>query len=87
MDITLVGWGNTVSLCQQAAESLETIGIAAEVIDLRTIKPYDVATIVSSANKTRHLVVVHEDNLTCGLGGDIMASVAELATNPVKMRR
>lgn len=86
-DITLVGWGNTVSLCQQAAESLETIGIAAEVIDLRTIKPYDVATIVSSANKTRHLVVVHEDNLTCGLGGDIMASVAELATNPVKMRR
>lgn len=87
LDITLVGWGNTVSLCQQVAESLETIGIAAEVIDLRTIKPYDVATIVSSANKTRHLVVVHEDNLTCGLGGDIMASVAELATNPVKMRR
>lgn len=87
LDITLVGWGNTVSLCQQAAESLETIGIAAEVIDLRTIKPYDVATIVSSANKTRHLVVVHEDNLTCGLGGDIMASVAELASNPVKMRR
>ncbi len=86
-DITLIGWGNTVSLCLQAAETLDTIGCAAEVIDLRTIKPYDLATILSSVEKTKHLVVVHEDNLTCGLGGDIMANVAEHAKSFVKMRR
>ncbi len=86
-DITLVGWGNTVALCLEAAEALESCGIAAEVIDLRTIKPYDVATVVASAEKTGHLVVTHEDNLTCGLGGDVMASVAEFANRPVKMKR
>lgn len=86
-DITLVGWGNTVALCLQVAESLENVGVTAEVIDLRTIKPYDLATILSSVEKTQNLVVVHEDNLTCGLGGDIMASVAEHAKAFVKMRR
>lgn len=86
-DITLVGWGNTVSLCDEAAEALETVGLAAEVIDLRTIKPYDKKTLLDSANKTGKLIVVHEDNLTCGLGGDVLATVAEYAKNPVKMRR
>ena len=80
-------WGNTVALCLQVAESLENVGVTAEVIDLRTIKPYDLATILSSVEKTQNLVVVHEDNLTCGLGGDIMASVAEHAKAFVKMRR
>lgn len=86
-DITLVGWGNTVSLCSQAAEALETVGIAAEVLDLRTIKPYDKAAILASAEKTKNLIVVHEDNLTCGLGGDILATVAEDAKYAIKMRR
>lgn len=86
-DITLVGWGNTVSLCMKVAESLEEIGIAAEVIDLRTIKPYDVKTIIDSSEKTGRLIVTHEDNLTCGVGGDILASVAEYANVPVRMAR
>lgn len=86
-DITLVGWGNTVALCLEAAEALEQCGVAAEVIDLRTIKPYDAATVITSAEKTRNLIVTHEDNQTCGLGGDVMASVAEYAKQPVKMRR
>lgn len=86
-DLTLVGWGNTISLCQQVADSLEQVGISSEIIDLRTIKPYDVTTILHSAEKTAHLIVVHEDNLTCGLGGDILATVAEKAQRAIKMRR
>ncbi len=86
-DITLVGWGNTVALCMQVADTLEPIGIEAEVIDLRTIKPYDIATVLTSAEKTRNLIVAHEDNITCGLGGDIIAAVAEKAKHAIKMRR
>lgn len=86
-DITLVGWGNTVSLCHEVATTLETVGVDAEIIDLRTIKPYDFDTILASAEKTGHLIVTHEDNLTCGLGGDIIASVAEHAKTTVKVKR
>lgn len=86
-DITLVGWGNTVSLCAQAADALESVGVGAEVIDLRTLKPYDKESILSSAEKTGNLIVVHEDNLTCGLGGDVLATVAEYAKRPIRMRR
>lgn len=86
-DITLVGWGNTVSLSLEVADTLEAIGYSAEVIDLRTIKPYDKAAILLSAEKTRHLIVSHEDNLTCGLGGDILATVAEYAKYPIKLAR
>ena len=86
-DLTLVGWGNTVSLCLQVAETLEQVGIEAEVIDIRTIKPYDKQTLLMSAEKTGKLIVTHEDNLTCGVGGDILATIAEHAKTPVKMRR
>lgn len=87
LDITLVGWGNTVSLCREAAGILETVGATAEVIDLRTIKPYDIMTILSSVEKTGKLVVVHEDNLTCGLGGDIIAAVSERVKRQIKVKR
>lgn len=86
-DITLVGWGNTLSLCLQVSESLEQVGVEAEVIDLRTIKPYDAHSVILSAEKTGNLIVTHEDSLTCGVGGDILATVAEKAKKPVKMRR
>ncbi|WP_395946244.1 beta-ketoacyl-ACP synthase 3 [Caedibacter taeniospiralis] len=86
-DLTLIGWGNTVSLCQEVAETLETVGIDSEIVDLRTIKPYDLQTVLISAEKTRHLIVTHEDNLTCGVGGDLIASVAENAKHPIKVKR
>lgn len=86
-DITLVGWGNTVSLCKEAATILETVGADAEVIDLRTIKPYDVNTILSSVEKTSKLIVVHEDNLTCGVGGDIIASIVERSKHYIQVKR
>ena len=86
-DITFVGWGNTVSLCQEAAETLETVGIDSEIIDLRTIKPYDLATVLASVEKTGHLIVTHEDNHTCGVGGDLIASVVEHAKRAVRVKR
>ncbi len=86
-DITLVGWGNTVSICQEVSESLETVNADAEIIDLRTIKPYDAATIIASVQKTGKLVVLHEDNATCGVGGDIIATVVEHCNRPIQAKR
>jgi 2-oxoisovalerate dehydrogenase E1 component len=86
-DITLVGWGNTISLCSQVADTLETVGVDAEIIDLRTIKPYDLETILASVEKTQKLIVTHEDNITCGVGGDIIAAVAERSKKPLQVRR
>ena len=76
-DVTLVSYGKTVQHCQQAAETLADQGIAAEVIDLRSLKPLDEATILASVGKTGRLVVVHEANRLCGIGAEIAALVAE----------
>lgn len=86
-DITLVGWGNTVSLCIDAANIVDKYGINVEIIDLRTIKPYDKEAIIKSTNKTKNLIVVHEDNLTCGVGGDILATVIEACSYKIKAAR
>jgi 2-oxoisovalerate dehydrogenase E1 component len=86
-DITLVGWGNTVSLCIEASNIVEKYGINVEIIDLRTIKPYDKETIINSTNKTKNLIVVHEDNLTCGVGGDILATAIESCSYKIKAAR
>jgi len=72
-DVTLVGWGNTVPLSLAAAEQLATSGIECDVVDLRTIVPCDWNTIFDSLVKTGRLVVVHEDNMTCGFGATIIA--------------
>jgi 2-oxoisovalerate dehydrogenase E1 component len=81
-DITFVGWGNTLGLCQTAAATLETAGVESEVIDLRSLSPWDERTVLASVEKTARMIVVHEDNHTCGLGGEIMATVAERPASP-----
>ncbi|UCV21306.1 alpha-ketoacid dehydrogenase subunit beta [Ferribacterium limneticum] len=83
-DVTLVSYGKTVHHCQQAAEQLAGQGIAAEVIDLRSLKPLDEATILGSVKKTGRLVVVHEANRLCGVGAEIAALVAEQAFADLK---
>ena len=72
-DVTVVGWGNTVPLSLAAADRLAESGIECEVLDLRTIVPCDWDTIFDSLVKTGRLVVVHEDNMTCGFGATIIA--------------
>jgi 2-oxoisovalerate dehydrogenase E1 component len=86
-DVTLVCWGNTVRLCRKVAESLEQAGFEAEILDLRSISPWDKHAVITSAEKTARLIVVHEDNQTCGMGAEVLATVAEKARMPVAMRR
>lgn len=75
--ITLVGWGNIIPLLQEVAEALRTIQLSAEIIDLRTLAPWDRESVLSSSAKTKCLLVAHEDNQTCGLAAEIIASAAE----------
>ena len=86
-DITLVGWGNTLPLCEKVASALDTVGITAEVLDLRWMAPFDREAVCTSARKTRRLLVVHEDNQTAGFGAEILASVAETLDIPIQYRR
>jgi 2-oxoisovalerate dehydrogenase E1 component len=85
-DLTIVSWGSTMPLCEKTAAALEEAGASAEVIDLRSLSPWDEEAVLASAQKTGKLLVVHEDNHTCGLGGEILATVAE-KTDGIKMAR
>lgn len=76
-DITLVTWGACVHETMQAADKLESMGIDAEVIDLATIKPLDMDTILQSVEKTGRCVIIHEAARTCGVGAEIAAQLAE----------
>lgn len=79
-DLTVVSYGMTMHYALQAAEELSREeGIEAEVIDLRTLLPLDRRTIVDSVKKTGKLLVVHEDNLTGGVGAEVAATVADEA--------
>ncbi len=78
-DVTLVSYGKTVHHCLQAADALAGKGIAAEVIDLRSLKPIDDTAILASVTRTGRLVVAHEANRLCGVGAEIAALVAEEA--------
>jgi 2-oxoisovalerate dehydrogenase E1 component len=78
-DVTVVAWGNAVPLCLQAAGRAADENIQAEVLDLRTLVPWDTRAVLESVRRTGRLLVVHEDNRTCGLGGEVVAEVCEKA--------
>jgi pyruvate/2-oxoglutarate/acetoin dehydrogenase E1 component len=78
-DITLVTYSNMLLKCLEAAEILGQEGIDAEVVDLRSLVPLDIETILTSVKKTGRLVVVHEAVERGGIGGDIVARVVEKA--------
>ena len=66
-----------VKLAMQAAEELEKAGISAEIIDLRTLRPFDIGTIVASVKKTNRIVAVEEGWPFAGIGSEIAAVVME----------
>jgi len=76
-DVTLVTWGAMTFETLKAAAELEKDGISAEVIDVATISPLDLDTILESVAKTGRLVIVHEAARNCGVGAEIAAGVAE----------
>lgn len=76
-DVTLVSWGASMHETLQAADALAKEGISAEVIDVATIKPLDMQTILRSVEKTGRCVIVHEAARMCGVGAEIAAQIAE----------
>ncbi|MGH7145424.1 MAG: 2-oxo acid dehydrogenase subunit E2 [Planctomycetota bacterium] len=74
-DVTAVSWGNGVTLCEEAATNAAKNGVRVEIIDLRSIVPWDRQTILQSVHKTGRLIVVHEDGKTCGMAGEIIADL------------
>lgn len=83
-DVTLVTWGAMVKETLSAAEKLAQDGIYAEVIDVATIKPLDIDTIIASVEKTGRCIIIHEAARTGGVGADISAQVAEKALFSLK---
>jgi len=78
-DLTVYAYGMMHYYTLQAAEKLASEGVDVEVVDLRTIYPVDKQTVLESVKKTGKALIVHEDNLTGGYGGEIAAIIAEEA--------
>jgi pyruvate dehydrogenase E1 component beta subunit len=76
-DVTLVTWGAMIVETLAVAETLAAEGIEAEVIDVATLKPLDMATILSSVERTGRCVIVHEAPLSGGVGAEIAAGLAD----------
>lgn len=78
-DITLVTWGAMIHETLQAADELAAQGVSADVIDVATVKPLDMETILASVQKTGRCVIVQEAVPTCSVGSEISAQIAEQA--------
>jgi len=79
-DLTIITYGNTVHMCLQVAGQLEKeLEISVEVIDIRSLLPLDEETILTSVKKTSRVLVVHEDKVFAGFGGEIVAMITDKA--------
>ncbi|MEA2507278.1 MAG: 2-oxoisovalerate dehydrogenase component beta subunit [Actinomycetota bacterium] len=78
-DVTCVSYGLMMHYCMEAAERLTSEGIEVEVIDLRSIYPLDMDTVLASVGKTGKAMIVYEDNKFLGLGAEVAAQIAEHA--------
>ena len=77
--VTLIAWSGMVSIADEAANKAEAANISVEVIDMRTLMPFDIETIIYSVEKTGRCVIVHEAPRTCGFGAELIASIQERA--------
>lgn len=78
-DVTVYAYGLMMHYCLEAAQTLASEGVSVEVVDLRTLRPLDTEAILASARRTGKVLIVHEDNLFGGFGGEIAALIAEHA--------
>jgi 2-oxoisovalerate dehydrogenase E1 component beta subunit len=78
-DLSIITYASTVQLSLAVAETLADEGVSVEVVDLRTLVPFDREAVLSSVRKTGKALIVHEDNLTGGFGGEVAAIIAQEA--------
>jgi pyruvate dehydrogenase E1 component beta subunit len=78
-DVTVFAYGAMLHVAMEAAELAASKGINVEVVDIRTLLPFDIETITSSVKKTGRVVILHEACKTCGFGAEIAAQIAERA--------
>jgi len=83
-DVTVFAYGAMLHVAMEAVELAAAKGINVEVVDLRTLLPFDIDTILSSVKKTGRVVIVHEACKTCGFGAEIAAQIAERALLQLK---
>ena len=77
--VTVLAWSGMVSIAEDAAALAHAAGISVEVLDLRTLLPFDLDAILASVKKTGRAVIVHEAPRTCGFGAELIASIQERA--------
>src|SRR5437879_5747073 len=78
-DVSVITWGAMVYTATEAAEQLEGEGISVEILDLRSVLPWDREAVLESVRKTSKVIVLHEDTHTGGFGAEIAATIAEEA--------
>lgn len=78
-DASIITYGSTVHMALEAAEKLEARGISIEIIDIRTLVPFDEETVLASVKKTNRVLITHEATLTGGFAGEIAARISEKA--------
>jgi len=83
-DVTLLSWGATVQTCREAAALAQAEGLSVELIDLRSLLPFDIETVVRSVRKTGRVVVAHEATKIGGFGAEISAQINERAIDSLE---
>src|SRR6478752_952712 len=78
-DLSVITWGAMVYTAEEAAQQLDADGVSVEIVDLRTVMPWDKPAVLESARKTSKVLVLHEDTRTGGFGAEIAASISEEA--------
>ncbi|HXY80121.1 MAG TPA: alpha-ketoacid dehydrogenase subunit beta [Gaiellaceae bacterium] len=78
-DISVITWGAMVYTAEEAAQQLDADGVSVEIVDLRSVMPWDKPAVLDSVRKTSKVLVLHEDTRTGGFGAEIAATIAEEA--------
>jgi 2-oxoisovalerate dehydrogenase E1 component beta subunit len=78
-DVSVITWGAMVHTAAEAAEQLDGAGLSVEIVDLRSVMPWDKQAVLASARKTSKVLVLHEDTHTGGFGAEIAATIADEA--------
>jgi pyruvate dehydrogenase E1 component beta subunit len=83
-DVTLISWGAMVQTCKEAAQLASNEGMGVELLDMRSLLPFDLAAILTSVRKTGRVVVAHEATKIAGFGAEISAQISERAIDSLK---